>query len=223
MRLPVHQQIPNPTVCSSHPDGLDDGVAGITAVSGSHLPLGWWFCRLGKLPFPNGFGEGSAPPPSIPPLKGEGGERALTSVIDKPVLDIAVLKVAKRAAAWGKRALCPLFALLLLVPFTAPVLAIDPPYQRQMERLSEIMGSLYFLQPLCKAGTEDWRAQMADLIALDEPDEDRRQRLAGAFNSGYEAFARFHHQCTPASREALRRLLGEAQKLAREIHTRFAE
>ncbi len=114
-------------------------------------------------------------------------------------------------------------SLVLLALSAAPVLAIDPPYQRQMERLAEVMGSLYYLQPLCKAGTEDWRAQMSELITLDEPDEDRRQRLAGAFNSGYTAFSRFHKQCTPASREALGRLLLEAQRLARDIHTRFAE
>ena len=112
---------------------------------------------------------------------------------------------------------------LLALSLCAPALAIDPPYQRQMERLAEVMGSLYYLQPLCKTGTEDWRAQMAELIALDEPDEDRRQRLAGAFNTGYTGFSRLHRHCTPASREALSRLLFEAQQLARTIHTRFAE
>ena len=101
--------------------------------------------------------------------------------------------------------------------------AIDPLYQPQMERLAEIMGSLYFLQPLCQAGTTDWRAQMEDLINLDEPDEDRRQRLAGSFNGGYTAFARFHRACTPAAKEALTRLLSEAETVARDIHTRFAE
>ena len=35
-----------------------------------------------------------------------------------------------------------------------------------MERLSEIMGSLYFLQPLCETTTDDWRAEMDDLITL---------------------------------------------------------
>jgi uncharacterized protein (TIGR02301 family) len=119
----------------------------------------------------------------------------------------------------GRLIICGLLALFL----ATPALAIDPPYQRQMERLAEIMGSLYYLQPLCEAGTEDWREQMSELIALDEPDDDRRQRLAGAFNGGYTAFSRFHKHCTPASREALGRLLGEAQRLAREIHTRFAE
>ena len=114
-------------------------------------------------------------------------------------------------------------ALLALSLLVSPAHAIDPPYQRQMERLAEIMGSLYFLQPLCQAGDADWRAEMAELIALDEPDEDRRQRLAGAFNAGYTAFARFHRACTPAAREALTRLLAEAQRVARDIHTRFAE
>ncbi|KKB76753.1 hypothetical protein VW35_17195 [Devosia soli] len=118
------------------------------------------------------------------------------------------------------KTLAPLFLTLTL---TAPALAIDPPYQRQMERLAEVMGSLYYLQPLCKAGSEDWRAQMSELITLDEPDEDRRQRLAGAFNSGYTGFSRLHRQCTSASREALTRLLVEAQQLVRSIHTRFAE
>lgn len=112
---------------------------------------------------------------------------------------------------------------LLFALCSGPALAIDPPYQRQMERLSEIMGSLYFLQPLCRAGQTDWRAEMDDLIRLDEPDEDRRQRLAGAFNGGYTAFARFHRACTPAAIEAITRLLVEAQRISGDIKTRYAE
>lgn len=111
----------------------------------------------------------------------------------------------------------------MLAALTGPAFAIDPPYQRQMERLAEIMGSLYFLQPLCSTDPVDWRTEMADLIALDEPDEDRRQRLAGAFNVGYTAYSRFHRACTPAARAALTRLLTEAEQTARDIHTRFAE
>jgi uncharacterized protein (TIGR02301 family) len=114
-------------------------------------------------------------------------------------------------------------ALAIALMASAPALAIDPPYQAEMERLAEIMGSLYFLQPLCDTGTEDWRAQMAELIALDNPDEDRRQRLAGAFNGGYTAFARNYKVCTESAQEALMRLLVEAEKIAREIHSRYAE
>ena len=117
-----------------------------------------------------------------------------------------------------------LLAATLLGLMAGPALAIDPPYQAEMERLSEIMGSLYFLQPLCRpeAGA-DWRAEMGDLISLDQPDDDRRQRLAGAFNSGYEAYARLYRDCTVSADEALTRLLVEAEKTARDIHTRYAE
>lgn len=104
-----------------------------------------------------------------------------------------------------------------------PAAAIDPPYQAQMERLSEILGSLYMLTPLCGDVTTDWRGQMAELIELDEPDEDRRGRLAGAFNAGYQAYARFYRSCTPSAQTAIARLLAEGEGLARDIHQRYAE
>jgi uncharacterized protein (TIGR02301 family) len=116
-----------------------------------------------------------------------------------------------------------LAALVFAAGFSTGAQAIDPPYQAEMERLSEIMGSLYFLQPLCQPGLEDWRSQMGELIALDEPDEDRRQRLAGAFNEGYAAYARLYRVCTVSAAEALTRLLVEAERTAREIHSRYAE
>lgn len=119
------------------------------------------------------------------------------------------------------------FAILLIFATALaaqPVRAVDPPYQPQMQRLAEIMGSLYFLAPLCRvAGGTDWRQEMADLIALDQPDEDRRQRLAGAFNSGYEAYSRLYRTCTISANAALKHLLAEAESTARDIHSRFAE
>ena len=92
-------------------------------------------------------------------------------------------------------------ALALLAP--SPALSIDPPYQEEMQRLTEIMGSLYFLQPLCNVDEEDWRAQAADLISLDDPDDDRRARLIGAFNSGYAAYARTYRSCTSSAQQAM--------------------
>jgi uncharacterized protein (TIGR02301 family) len=156
-------------------------------------------------------------PPSIPSRQGEAGAGTLRLCPSSP----SPLWGAIKGGGSGLRGWFGGVALALLLG--SPAQAIDPLYQRQMERLTEIMGSLYFLEPLCETGTEDWRNQAAELIELDEPDEDRRQRLAGAFNAGYTAFSRFHRHCTPASREALARLLTEAQRLARDIHTRFAE
>ena len=117
----------------------------------------------------------------------------------------------------------PALLICAALALPLPAQAIDPPYQPQMERLAEILGSLYFLNPLCTPTVTDWRAQMADLVTLDQPDEDRQQRLFGAFNSGYQAFARLYRSCTPSAEEALTRLLVEAEATARDIHTRFAE
>lgn len=118
----------------------------------------------------------------------------------------------------------PALLLLATLAVAVPAKAIDPPYQPQMERLAEIMGSLYFLNPLCTEGaTTDWRAELADLVDLDQPDDDRQQRLFGAFNGGYQAFSRLYRICTASAGEALTRLLIEAETTARDIHTRFAE
>jgi uncharacterized protein (TIGR02301 family) len=111
----------------------------------------------------------------------------------------------------------------ILVGVVSPVAAVDPPYEPQMERLAEIMGSLYFLAPLCSPSNEDWRTELAELVTLDQPDEDRQQRLYGAFNSGYAAYSRLYRSCTASASEALTRLLMEAEATARDIHTRFAE
>lgn len=101
--------------------------------------------------------------------------------------------------------------------------AVDPLYQGEMSRLVEIMGSLYFLEPLCDAHTADWRRQAAELIALDAPDPDREQRLYGAFNSGYQDYARLYRYCTLAAREAMLRLYDEAANKANDIHSRYGE
>ena len=120
----------------------------------------------------------------------------------------------------------PIVRVLLLVLAFLPAeraLAIDPLYQEDMRRLVEIMGSLYFLEPLCGAESADWRAEAAELIVLDSPDPDREQRLYGAFNAGYESYSRLYRFCTLASREAMLRLFDEAQLKAEGIRTRYAE
>lgn len=121
-----------------------------------------------------------------------------------------------------KRALrAAVVATAIALPF--PVLSIDPPYQGEMERLAEILGSLYILAPLCGQTEIDWRDQVAELISLDEPDSDRRARLVGAFNAGYEAYARFYRSCTPSAETAISLLMSEGETLARDIHARYAD
>ncbi len=114
-------------------------------------------------------------------------------------------------------------ALLLLFSLVQPARAVDPPYQQEMQRLLEIIGNLYFLQPLCGFEQENWRQNAQELIELDEPGDDRKQRLMGAFNQGYQAYARLYRSCTPSAHQAMVRLLGEAGHLARDIQSRYGE
>jgi uncharacterized protein (TIGR02301 family) len=106
---------------------------------------------------------------------------------------------------------------------TSPARAVDPLYEPQLEQLSRVLGSLYFLNPLCQPGGRDWRVEMSELIALDSPDDDRRQRLAGAFNDGYQAYARLYRECTPSAKTAMAKLFDQAERTARDIHAHYAE
>ena len=115
------------------------------------------------------------------------------------------------------------FAAVLWLGLAGPAPAVDPPYQAQLERLATLMGSLYFLQPQCGFTAVDWRAEAADLIAHELPDEDRRARLEGAFNEGHDGFARLYGRCTASARLAMQRFLIEGERIARDIHSRFAE
>jgi len=116
-----------------------------------------------------------------------------------------------------------ILALILLLWPVQPAMAVDPPYQAEMQRLLEVMGNLYFLQPLCGFNQEDWRQNAKELIELDEPSNERKQRLSGAFNQGYKAYWRLYRSCTPSGKQSMAYLLGEADHLARDIHSRYAE
>jgi uncharacterized protein (TIGR02301 family) len=113
--------------------------------------------------------------------------------------------------------------IFVLAASIAPALAVDPPYEPEMEHLAQALGSLYFLNPLCNATATDWRAQMADLITKDEPDPDRQGRLYGAFNAGYTAYSRLYRTCTPSAQDALARLLVDAESTARDINQHYSE
>jgi len=104
-----------------------------------------------------------------------------------------------------------------------PASVVDPVYQGEMQKLLGIIGSLYFLQPLCGNEENDWRLHASELITLDNPDEDRRQRLNGAFNQGYYAYARSYNSCTVSAQRAALQLLKEAEQITRDIHSRYAE
>jgi uncharacterized protein (TIGR02301 family) len=114
-------------------------------------------------------------------------------------------------------------ATAVVVPLPASAQGADPPYESQLLRLSEILGALHYLRPLCGADEDDqmWRKQMEELIAAEEPSERRRARLTDRFNLGYSSFASVYRTCTPAAVAAVDRYQREGVRIARDITARY--
>ena len=106
-----------------------------------------------------------------------------------------------------------------------PAPAVEPPpapYEKELLRLAEIMGSLAMLRPLCSApdGAE-WSRRMQVLLEAEGTTPGRRERLAGAYNKGYQSYALTYRACTPSAQEASVRFLSEGEQLARNITGRY--
>ena len=58
-----------------------------------------------------------------------------------------------------------------------------------MLRLVEIMGAMSFLEKLCNVSDgAQWREKTQTLIDAEDPHPARRERLAGAFNRGFNGY-----------------------------------
>lgn len=105
----------------------------------------------------------------------------------------------------------------------APVVEPPPaPYEKELLRLAEIMGSLAMLRPLCSApDASEWSRRMQILLEAEGSTPGRKERLAGAYNRGYQAYALTYRVCTPSAQEASVRFLAEGEQLARSITGRY--
>jgi uncharacterized protein (TIGR02301 family) len=99
---------------------------------------------------------------------------------------------------------------------------IPAPYDRDLMRMSEIIGALAFLRGLCGApDAADWPARMKALIESEGVVPARRDRLAGAYNRGYRGYALTYRVCTPAAHEAAARYVAEGDRLSHALAGRF--
>ncbi len=110
------------------------------------------------------------------------------------------------------------------VPAPAPQGDPDglPPYEPQLERLAERLGTLALLRDLCGDGdAAEYRSRMAALIDAEAHTALRRDRLAGAFNRGFRGYAASYRTCTPSARLVISRALAQADRLTRDLATRY--
>jgi uncharacterized protein (TIGR02301 family) len=97
------------------------------------------------------------------------------------------------------------------------------PYDRDLERLSEILGALHFLRGICSSNEgQKWRNEAQTLIEAEAPSGNRHDEMVASFNRGYRGFAQSYRTCTPAADVVIRRYLEEGAKIARDITARYA-
>jgi len=113
-------------------------------------------------------------------------------------------------------------ALIVVAALTAqPARAADSPFEEQLLRLAEILGSLHYLRNLCGETGQDWRGRMESLLEVENPDEARRARFVERFNRGYRGFETTYTACTASAVEAIRRYMREGEALTRDTASRF--
>ncbi len=118
-------------------------------------------------------------------------------------------------------------AVLVVLTLAAPipVRAQDAaaPFDGDLQRLAEILGTLHYLRAIC--GNNEgmkWRAEMQALVDAETPSGERRSRMVASFNRGYHGFQQTYRTCTPAANLAIRRYLDEGSKISRDLTARYA-
>jgi uncharacterized protein (TIGR02301 family) len=108
-------------------------------------------------------------------------------------------------------------------PLQPPVQDQPAPYDRDLQRLSEILGALHFLRGLCNSNEgQKWRTEAQALIDAEAPSGNRHEQMVAGFNRGYRGFQQSYRTCTPAADVVIRRYLQEGAKIARDITARYA-
>jgi uncharacterized protein (TIGR02301 family) len=109
-------------------------------------------------------------------------------------------------------------------PSSQPAVQDMPtPYDRDLQRLSEILGALHFLRGICNSNEgQKWRTEAQALIDAEAPSGTRREQMVAGFNRGYRGFAQTYRSCTPAADIVIHRYLEEGAKIARDITARYA-
>ena len=100
----------------------------------------------------------------------------------------------------------------------------EPPYEAQLLRLSEILGSIHYLRQLCDSDEGSlWRDEMLGILDTEAPSPIRRARLVDRFNRGFDSFRSVYRTCTPAAITAIDRYMEEGANIARDITARYGK
>lgn len=97
----------------------------------------------------------------------------------------------------------------------------EAPFEQPLLRLAEVLGSLHYLRNLCGEAGDQWRKEMEQLLATENPGPERRARFIASFNRGYRSFDGVYVSCTASATEAIARYMKEGETLTRDIAARY--
>ncbi|TAK47324.1 MAG: TIGR02301 family protein [Xanthobacteraceae bacterium] len=108
-------------------------------------------------------------------------------------------------------------------PATSQASPRAAPFDAELLRLAEILGTLHYLRTICGAKEgQKWRNEMQALVDAETPSGERRTRMIASFNRGYNGFQQSYRSCTPAANLAIRRYLAEGARISRDLTARYA-
>ncbi len=120
---------------------------------------------------------------------------------------------------WAFLAMATAAPLLVAAPSFAA--SVEAKFEQPLMRLAEVLGSLHYLRNLCGEPGNQWRGEMEQLLASENPAPERRARFVASFNRGYRSFDGVYVACTPSATEAISRYMKEGEALTRDIATRY--
>jgi len=95
-----------------------------------------------------------------------------------------------------------------------PLATDERPYDTQLFRLAEILGTLHYLRELCGANEgQVWREHMRELTASEGTSALRRAKLVESFNRGYRDYSRTYRTCTQPAIVAIQRYIEQASAI----------
>ena len=91
-------------------------------------------------------------------------------------------------------------------------------YERDILRLSQILGAIHHLREICNANEGQlWRKKMVELLETEAPSPQRRTLLDAQFNQGYRSHQLTFASCTEKARKKVEKFVKEGAKLATRI------
>ncbi len=132
--------------------------------------------------------------------------------LSRPLNPIACLLKRRRLSVVIRPGAAIFFTLLMVCSAYSPAFALEKkPYDKQLLRLSELLGAVHYLRELCGANEGQlWRKHMSEIMKAEGSTALRRLSLTRRFNFGYRSYSRTYSHCTPSAQTAISRFVNEA-------------